>query len=404
MENYEIKFGTYTKRGNQYVRARANVVLLNGELLRIEGTGKNRVDARENLLKNIEKRNEIITYGRMRNAGYHTLYEAVLDLIKEREEEYDREREREARRDTSIQRDYDVCNSLLKPFTIAQKPINQIGIVDLQQYRNQLAKAQYDKKRTKKKHEPEWTYYSASTLNRMIRLVVKVLDDFYLYKPQKTPTEVLTQFKQRRPEKTEDDFLIGNEVKTAIVYFREKRKEAQYPLDITYADMFILSILLGTRPGEIMGLKKKDWNPQNRELSILRTAEYEDGRTKTASSIRKIIVPKEAEDILNRRCSTIKTEKLIFSSTKGNMLSPSNCNRKLKRWIAEAGINKPKIHPHSLRGTCGTVLLDAGIRIEAVSKLLGHDRVSTTEQYYSTYTESRRKADAEQICGVFDKL
>ena len=37
--------------------------------------------------------------------------------------------------------------------------------------------ARYDKRTTKKKHEPEYAYYSASTLNRIIRLVVAAVDE-----------------------------------------------------------------------------------------------------------------------------------------------------------------------------------------------------------------------------------
>lgn len=404
MKKMEIKFSDYKRNDKTYVRARVNVTLQNGKTKRVEGIGKNRVEAKNNLLNNIEKQNEIIEYGKQRDEGKNTLYEEVLLLIKERANEYDREKEREFRRENTIQRDYDVCESLLKPYAIAQKPLNQIFIEDLQKYRKELELAQYDKKKTKKIHEPEMVYYSSSSLNRIIRLVTKVLNEYYLYREEKSPTAVLKQFKQKKPQKTEADFLIGVEVKIAIAYFRSKRDEAKYRLDQTYADLFILSIYIGARPGEMRGLKKRDWDPELREVSIIRTSEYEDGRTKTSSSIRKVIVPNEAAEILNRRCAGIKSADLIFAGTLGNLLSPSNCNKKLKRWIAEAGINKPNLHPHSLRGTCGTVLLDAEVKIEAVSKLLGHDSISTTEAYYSTYTESRRKADAERICSVFDAL
>ena len=404
MKKMEIKFSDYKQKDKIYVRARANVVLLNGENKRVEGIGKSRVDAKNNLLINIERQNQIFKNRSTLANPVCTLYDAVLNLIHERSEEVDRDRGREVRREVSIQRDYDVCNSLLKPFSISNKALDLITFEDLHRYRKELAAAQYDKKRTKKDHKPEMVFYSASSLNRIIRLVTKVIDEYCLYQNIKSPSEILLPFKQRKTEKTEEDFLIGNEVKEAITYFRSKREEAKYFLDPTYADLFISGIYIGARPGEMRGLKKRDWNPELKELSIKRTAAYEDGRTKTISSIRKIVVPSEAEDIMNRRCKGIKNDDLIFAGIKGTTLSPSNCNKKLKRWLAEAGINKPKVHSHSLRGTCGTVLLDAGVSMDAVSKLLGHDSISTTEAYYSTYTEARRKADAKQICKVFDEL
>lgn len=403
MAKLEIKFHDYLKDGNKYVRARANVTLMDGSSVRLEGYGKNRLEARCSLEKSLEKKNQVIQYGMKKDSGDITLAEAVLQLIEEREKEYDREKGREARRDTSSQRDRDVFKTLLEPFSISKKPINAIFVSDLDKYRKDLDNARYDKKRTKKKHTPIMVPYSASSLNRIIRLVVQVLDEYYLYQDKKSPTAVLKQFKQTSRAKTEEDFLIGDEVKIALDYFRQAREQNQYSLDVTCADMFIVALLIGARPGEITGLRKRDWDPQYRELFIQRTSGYEDGRIKTPGSIRKIIVPDEVKEILNRRCEGIKENDLIFAGTRKNVLSASNCNKKLKRWLSEAGIRK-NLHTHSLRGSSGTYLLDNGVPIDAVSKLLGHERVSTTQAYYTTYTETRRKRDAEQICRIFNHL
>ena len=48
---------------------------------------------------------------------------------------------------------------------------------DMEAYRKELSNARYDKRTTKKKHEPEYAYYSASTLKRIIRLVVAAVDE-----------------------------------------------------------------------------------------------------------------------------------------------------------------------------------------------------------------------------------
>ena len=151
-------------------------------------------------------------------------------------------------------------------------------------------------------------------------------------------------------------------------------------------------------------IKKRDWNGKIGELSIKRTGAYEDGRTKTKNSIRILTPPAAAATILHRRCEGINADDLIFSGTKKNvLLSPSNLNKKLKRWLKEAGINKD-LHPHSLRGSSGTYLLDHDVPIEVVSRMFGHQNVSTTQNFYSAYTETRRKKDATEICGVFDGL
>ena len=172
-----ITFRKYEKYGNTYIRARQWVTLIDGTVERLEGSGKNRVDARAALEKNIEKRNEKIQYGMKKDNGEITLAEAVKLLIEKRSKEYDREKGREARRDVSTQRDWDVYRSLLCPFKIADKKLNTIFMKDMEAYRKELSNARYDKRTTKKKHEPEYAYYSASTLNRIIRLVVAAVDE-----------------------------------------------------------------------------------------------------------------------------------------------------------------------------------------------------------------------------------
>ena len=51
-----ITFRKYEKYGNTYIRARQWVTLIDGTVERLEGSGKNRVDARAALEKNIYER------------------------------------------------------------------------------------------------------------------------------------------------------------------------------------------------------------------------------------------------------------------------------------------------------------------------------------------------------------
>ena len=198
--SYDIKDGR--------IRARVTVTLCNGTRKRLQGQGSSKRAALNALRKNVGKENELIQYGEQKESGDITLIAAVEDLIHERTQEYDRTKGREARRDSSIARDQDSLKYLIAPSPIGKKKLTHIFCRDLDNYMRWLETAQYDRGRGKTHC---YQYYSASSLNRALRLVKSVIDDFYKYRPEKSPTDVLHFFKQHVRQKTSEDFLTGEE-------------------------------------------------------------------------------------------------------------------------------------------------------------------------------------------------
>ncbi|UCE98450.1 MAG: tyrosine recombinase XerC [Dehalococcoidia bacterium] len=82
-----------------------------------------------------------------------------------------------------------------------------------------------------------------------------------------------------------------------------------------------------------------------------------------------------------------KTNNDLFINNKGNRLSERMVQKILNKYAKRAGIDK-RVHPHLLRHTFATHLLDGGADLRVVQELLGHSNLSTTQIY--THVTQRR--------------
>lgn len=75
-----------------------------------------------------------------------------------------------------------------------------------------------------------------------------------------------------------------------------------------------------------------------------------------------------------------ETYPYVFISKRGKQLSPSIIRKILPQIMDEAGL-KLSIHPHKLRHTFATHLLNNGADMRSVQELLGHEDLSSTQIY-----------------------
>lgn len=86
----------------------------------------------------------------------------------------------------------------------------------------------------------------------------------------------------------------------------------------------------------------------------------------------------------------------LFASMQGGPIGRKAVWRLLKQAALAAGLDPARVHPHVLRHTCATHLLEGGASVRDVQAYLGHARVATTQLY--THVARGRLADVARSC------
>lgn len=87
-------------------------------------------------------------------------------------------------------------------------------------------------------------------------------------------------------------------------------------------------------------------------------------------------------------------ETALFVSTRGRRISARSVQQRMRHWALKQGLDT-NVHPHMLRHSFATHLLESSGDLRAVQELLGHADISTTQVYTSL--------DFQHLASVYDQ-
>lgn len=95
-----------------------------------------------------------------------------------------------------------------------------------------------------------------------------------------------------------------------------------------------------------------------------------------------------------RNTIVVESENAIFISNRGRRISQRMVQLRMKEWAIKQGVNG-NLHPHMLRHSFASHLLESSGDLRAVQELLGHADISTTQIY--------THVDFQHLAAVYDK-
>jgi len=162
------------------------------------------------------------------------------------------------------------------------------------------------------------------------------------------------------------------------------RIPATTPLELRDRALFELAYACGLRAEELVNLDHGSVDFDGEQVRV----EGKGGKT------RFVPVGEHALAALGRYLERARPalasaagDPALFLSKSGLRLSTSDVRRRLRVWARHAAA-QGAVHPHALRHSFATHLLEGGADLRAIQELLGHSSISTTQVY--TRVESAR--------------
>jgi site-specific recombinase XerD len=180
-------------------------------------------------------------------------------------------------------------------------------------------------------------------------------------------------------------------LKSAEVSSLLDRIPGSTPLELRDRALFELAYGSGLRAEELISLDIDALDFDGESVRV----EGKGGKTRILPAGEPSLRALERWIVTGRPTLDTGETRALFVSKSGRRLSTSDVRRRLRTWSRLAAPHAPGLsgtHPHALRHSFATHLLEGGADLRAIQELLGHASISTTQVY--TRVESARLRQA----------
>ena len=273
-----------------------------------------------------------------------------------------------------------IFRNYIKPFLIADLPINDLKTLKVQEFYNKLSKDNISPNTIKKVHKLLRQFFSYA--EREGYIIKNPCINVVLPKNKKEIENIITE------RKTKFQYFNEDEIKQLLELFKNTR----------YENIIKFALGTGMRKGEILGLQWQDIDFKNKEIHVVHNLSYianidNNVRTyktvlqtpKSENSVRIIPMSKKIYELLK---SINKTSDFVFSSRGSHF----DIKWTEKYWLKTLkGTNLEGKKFHDLRHTFATMLLLNGANLIQIKELLGHSSVKITEMYLDALPKSKKE-------------
>ncbi len=241
----------------------------------------------------------------------------------------------------------------------------------------------------KLKQEIEIRNFSKKTAKSYISSVKSFLDKAEVLTQQAVKDYIQTQIQKKNPSTIAHDIFAiqfffdkvleqkiyiprhkKNKTLPEILSLNEARNLVNAPSNIKHRLILKMLYGCGLRASEVISLKKNNVDFGEKLIHIQLSKGKKDRFVKIPDSIIKEL---ESYIILNH-------DEFLFPSNRGGKLTTATIQAVVEQSAKKAGITK-EVYPHLLRHSFATHLLESGVDLRIIQKLLGHSDIKTTQIY-----------------------